>query len=548
MSDSIADVNPHKRPRYNRDAASASGPVYIRANESQQNRLEAAASYIPVSTTEEGERFQSNLSEVVTAEDTQEGLPIMIPADKENIGEVLNADWGATANFIFALVNEKPTAEATRVTIVGYLHQQEAKMFATGQLIIYRTPASFLVPKGVNDTSIKTLIKELGIESITSLYNLRQRGYNPVEKDQTGGLYTVERGIRQIGLFGIPDLDNVPRPCSGKSEGIKRMIKVGGMIRLMGWERVNKMVLDLNYSHKFFMTTCERFEETAANLPVESAFKTFGKLGHVTDLEVCQTKAKLECILMGVYPQYDRSVISITDFLGNTSNKTSWTKEPSRQGRLLFLEAFRNVEKVFTVFYGSPYKECCMEMIRALDDEENIFQHYDDIYVYIQLEIILSKFFSDIRYERLPVIFTEMTMVTPVKCALLLQRHLHEGLLQARGTAVTGNWETHPHSKFYSTEGTFRKVTMPTTLTLPVTKIDKPSTASIACCPYHLAGQLGVLTAAGAIMSCTNKSCKHPHSKLAKLKNSEITNVLKTITIKRIRDLCTKAVSKLSNK
>jgi hypothetical protein len=123
----------------------------------------------------------------------------------------------------------------------------------------------------------------------------------------------------------------------------------------------------------------------------------------------------------------------------------------------------------------------------ALEDEAEVFYNFDDLYVTIQLEVIISKFYSDIKYEKVPVIFTEMTMDTPQKCASLLLRHLQFGLTQARRTASTGNWETQPHSKFYSSEGTYKKIT----LTSPTTSANKTAavTDAIVICPYHIASQ-----------------------------------------------------------
>jgi hypothetical protein len=116
----------------------------------------------------------------------------------------------------------------------------------------------------------------------------------------------------------------------------------------------------------------------------------------------------------------------------------------------LLTSAFRNIQKVFGVLYGTPYKDCFDSIITALDDEESVFRNYDDFYVHTQFEIVISKFYSDIRYEKQPVIYLEMRMDTPEKCALLLQHHLDVELMQARGKAPTGNWERQPHSKFYS--------------------------------------------------------------------------------------------------
>jgi hypothetical protein len=102
-------------------------------------------------------------------------------------------------------------------------------------------------------------------------------------------------------------------------------------------------------------------------------------------------------------------------------------------------------------------------------------------------------------------------MDTPEKCALLLQHHLDVELMQARGKAPTGNWERQPHSKFYSSEGTYSKV-IAASPQQPDPNSSKNNTSKTqerikhikadAICPYNLAGQLGVTTIAGLTLSC----------------------------------------------
>jgi hypothetical protein len=40
--------------------------------------------------------------------------------------------------------------------------------------------------------------------------------------------------VKKVSLYGIQDLDEIPRPCSLKNEGIKRMVVVGGLIKSYG--------------------------------------------------------------------------------------------------------------------------------------------------------------------------------------------------------------------------------------------------------------------------------------------------------------------------
>lgn len=422
--------------------------------------ISAASLYNPTYTTAEGER---SLAQVVPASMANLGLPIMIPANRKNVDKELNADWGETSNFVFALIDEKPTSETTRMTVIAYLHEPDEIQLEAGMKIIAQTPFNFLTPIGINETAMGEAVAKLLSLTLSKLFEQRPKAAAK-NQSETGNSDSLDF-VKVMGQYGISDLDGTLRPCSGKSEGVKRINKFGGMIRLLGWERFSKLVLDLSYSPKYFMANCQRYEESAADLPADSPFKTLGKLSHISDLPVIEIKTKLECVLLGTYPQYDRTTISLNDYLRQVPSKSVWRKESSGQGRVLFIAALRNIEQVFTVFYGAHYRGCCAEVITAFDEEEIVFQNFDDLYVHIQLEILLSKFCADIHYEKRPIVFDTMTMETTEKCAQLFQHHFKVGLDQARGISPTGNWERQPHSKFYSNEGTYRKILLtPTTL------------------------------------------------------------------------------------
>lgn len=133
-------------------------------------------------------------------------------------------------------------------------------------------------------------------------------------------------------------------------------------------------------------------------------------------------------------------------------------------------------------------------------------------------------------------------METPEQCASLLVRHLQFGLTQARRTAPTGNWEKQPHSKFYSSEGTYKKVVV-----IPASnpKVKKETTSeSVLICPYHIAGQLGIKTISGSLIKCTADRCKNKHENIDDLTRNDVTKCIKTITVKRIRELCMAELAK----
>ena len=110
------DVPLVKRALSDRDSATAIGPKYVNVNAFWQDMVDAASDYnSPIL-----ERFQNEPVLIVPATMATQGLPIMIPANRQDEDEELNADWGATANFVFALINEKPNSEKTRMTVVAY--------------------------------------------------------------------------------------------------------------------------------------------------------------------------------------------------------------------------------------------------------------------------------------------------------------------------------------------------------------------------------------------------------------------------------------------
>jgi hypothetical protein len=137
--------------------------------------------------------------------------------------------------------------------------------------------------------------------------------------NEKGEIVATLAGVKKISMYGIPDLDGIPRPCSMKAEGIKRMLKVGGLIRLLGG-RFDRLIKDLSYSRETFMATCQRYAETADSLPRDSIFKSFVKLPKLKGLPVYDNVKTLETFLLGDYPLYDRSMISLKDFMSFKSS------------------------------------------------------------------------------------------------------------------------------------------------------------------------------------------------------------------------------------
>ena len=298
-----------------------------------------------------------------------------------------------------------------------------------------------------------------------------------------------------------------------KAEGIKRMLKVGGLIRLLGG-RFDRLIKDLSYSRETFMAACQRYAESADSLPKDSIFKSFVKLPKLKGLPVYDNVKTLETFLLGEYPLYDRSLISLKDFISFRSDGIKWGKSPTREGRAAFTDAFTNFQKVLVVYFGNDYSECCKDVLNVLD----ILQEYNDSYKQIKMEMAISLFYHDIYKERESLAYPAMLLTTSSQCATLLRRYLCEEVEKARNPSLENKWERHPHSKFYSQEGTFNKVQFRKTVKpeAAVNKIEKP------LCIWHSAGLLQVKNAKNQPVACRRAQCEWSHRSLSECTKKEL--------------------------
>jgi hypothetical protein len=80
-------------------------------------------------------------------------------------------------------------------------------------------------------------------------------------------IYGWEDRSKCVSLFGIPDLDKIPRTCSLKKEGVQRMIIVGGLIRLLHWEMFERLIDDLDFKCAHFLEVCQKYADRGGRLP-----------------------------------------------------------------------------------------------------------------------------------------------------------------------------------------------------------------------------------------------------------------------------------------
>lgn len=113
-------------------------------------------------------------------------------------------------------------------------------------------------------------------------------------------------------------------------------------------------------------------------------------------------------------------------------------------------------------------------------------------------------------------------MSTPSQCAALLKHYLNEEIQKAKGLSNAKKWEIHPHSKFYSQEGTFRKVLFKKQVTNDVIPATIDKKVKKLPCIWHAAEQLKIRNAKGQIISCRKLSCEWPHRPLSQCSREEL--------------------------
>ena len=141
------------------------------------------------------------------------------------------------------------------------------------------------------------------------------------------------------------------------------------------------------------------------------------------------------------------------------------------------------------VYFGNNYNTCFENVLEVLNEDDDILHDYNDSYIQIKFEMTISLFYHDVYKEKTSLNYPEMAKTTPTQCAALLKHYLFEELQRARGLSETNKWERHPHSKFYSQEGTFSKVKFNKTIKLGPKPVSEEKGANKLPCVWHLASQ-----------------------------------------------------------
>ena len=408
----------------------------VSASNEKTEELITLASTFANSTEESDSLWLSSAATKLPVQSVTSDMILVFPEEKGDENEVINDEWAMSSNWVYYTVQLKDSTSMT-IKIVGSMFPSENEIQICA-LVKVKHPEYLLVTKNATEEEGRKLIL--------------------VGQSTEGETEHVEKIVKIVSLYGIRDLDNNPRECSFKNEGIKRMVKVAGIIRLMGMERFERLIVDLLYCRKTFNETVERYVASSLTLPEDSMFKTFVKRPNLKGLAIIDNDDKFEKFLLGNYPLYDRSGISLSDFIRHRSQAYIWGNAPTREGRTMLVDAFTNLQKVLVVFYGMQYNTCCGDVIAVLEENADVLRKFNDSFLQVKFEMVLSQFFQDIYKEKHSFVYPSMSMDTPIRCAALLKIYLSEEVKCARRQQGDDrDWELHPHSFFYSTEEEFNK-------------------------------------------------------------------------------------------
>ena len=181
----------YKRRRYN-----VQHGLGLRKQKILTSRLKIASDFNDDAPMEHSKWLSSSCDRMLSSEVLKDSL-VMAPVDTLDEDEPADDEWAVTSNWYFCYIEEVNMDRTVKVKVLG--------------------------------TVIETVDEHLPI------------GWSA--KVQTGETLDNLGEVKRISMYGIPDLDGIPRPWSMKAEGIKRMLKVGGLIRLLGG-RFDRLVKD----------------------------------------------------------------------------------------------------------------------------------------------------------------------------------------------------------------------------------------------------------------------------------------------------------------
>ena len=167
------------------------------------------------SAVESDSLWLSSAATKLPVQSVTDNMILVYPEEKGDDKETINDEWAMTSNWVYYTVQSKDDIFMT-IRILGTMFESDNGI-KVGELVTVKHPEYLLVTK--NNTEVKG------------------RKLIAVGQSAEGETEQVEKVVKIVSLYGIRDLDNNPRECSLKNEGIKRMVKVADIIRLMGKDR-----------------------------------------------------------------------------------------------------------------------------------------------------------------------------------------------------------------------------------------------------------------------------------------------------------------------
>ena len=201
---------PQKRKRFQFIETNDSDPV--------TDALMLVASEFSKSPHASTSRWLSIAATKIAKESGTVDMVLLFPAKNADEGEIIDDDWALTSNWSFYILLSKQ-GETSVIKVIGTMFPEEEES-QVGRQIQVKLPEYLLLAKGNVELQGRNFI------AASNMAPISEEG----EKEQERKI------IKTVSLYGIRDLDNHPRECSQKNEGLKRMVIVAGIIRLMGYE------------------------------------------------------------------------------------------------------------------------------------------------------------------------------------------------------------------------------------------------------------------------------------------------------------------------
>ncbi len=202
---------------------------------STEELLKIASNFVNSADADTSRWLKSAATKALAINATKDMI-LLYPSSKWDEGETVNDNWALTSNWVFYTL-QPVLDDLTPIKVGGTMFPSEEDMHVQKSVKV-QLPEYLLQAKNKVEVQGRKLILDDGTQ-------LREG-----EEEQSN------KARITVSLYGIRDLDNNPRTCSLKSEGVKRMVKVAGMIRLMGIERFERLVIDLHYCRKNIQGDC----------------------------------------------------------------------------------------------------------------------------------------------------------------------------------------------------------------------------------------------------------------------------------------------------